>query len=335
MLEHIFRMFRYGMSYFIATSFFGKDVRTTVVKLYSFVRVPDNIVDVVEGWFDIKSDKIYCENKECLLANKNNICNHRCRDMLYKHYINAFTKLTKHYTHRQNAYKKKDTKDKIFWEYVDLFYTHKISFVYSKSFFESMKMDCSMRRYENYTQLESYMYGSAAVIGLMMCELMGVDNPLALPYAKMLGDAMQLTNFLRDIKEDIIYLDRIYLPLQDLKKHGLDHTDIIGFANDFKHKKPEKRSAFKLFMKDYIKLSREMYAEAEEWFKYLPNDARRAVSLASLLYQGILDKIERHEYNVFSKTARTNIWDKTKIIAKWNIQNFLDNYYYKWRRQWV
>lgn len=335
MLGHIIRMFRYGMSYFIATSFFGKDIRKAVVKLYSFVRIPDNIVDVVEGWFDIKSDKIYCENRVCGLADKQNICNHRCRDMLYKHYTSAYSKLKTHYTHRQKAYEKKDTKDKVFWEYVELFYTYNISFDYSKSFFESMFMDCTARRYDSYKQLDSYMYGSAAVVGLMMCEVMGVDNPLALKYAKMLWDAMQLTNFLRDIKEDIIYLDRIYLPAQDLEKYGLAHSDIIDFANDFKQRTPEKRSAFKHYMQEQIKISREMYAEACEWYKYLPSDARRAVSLASLLYQGILDKIEKHDYNVFSKTARTNVWDKMKIIVKWNIQNLLDTYAYKWRKQWV
>jgi phytoene synthase len=60
------------------------------------------------------------------------------------------------------------------------------------------------------------MYGSAAVIGLMMCQLMGKVDDVAIPYAHALGDAMQMTNFLRDIKEDYLELDRIYLPSDDL-----------------------------------------------------------------------------------------------------------------------
>lgn len=94
-----------------------------------------------------------------------------------------------------------------------------------------MLMDCEMHRYQTYEQLDYYMYGSAAVIGLMMCELMGKVDPQALPYAHALGDAMQMTNFLRDIREDFVDLDRIYLPEQDLAPYQLSHRDIEDFCS--------------------------------------------------------------------------------------------------------
>ncbi len=316
MLNYIFRMFRYGMSYFIATSFFSKTIRKDVLKLYSFVRIPDNIVDVVEWWFDIKSDTIYCENKICWYSNHNSICHHRCRNKLHDHYQNAYKILNQYYNDWKSAFDRKDFEDQKFGKYVKLFEEHKIPFEYSKSFFDSMIMDCSVFRYKNYEQVNIYMYGSAAVVGLMMCSVMWVEDSRALPYAHMLWDAMQFTNFLRDIKEDIIYLDRIYLPLQDLQKYGLDHDDIIKFSNDFENKKSEKWSAFKLYMKEQIVLCREMYKEASIGYQYLSKDARKAVSLASLLYQEILSKIEKNNYDVFSQSARTNIWDKIKVLYR-------------------
>lgn len=316
MLSHIFRMFRYGMSYFIATSFFWKKIRKDVLKLYSFVRVPDNIVDIVQWWFDIKSDKIYCENQKCWLLGINNICRHRCRNMLHNHYQNAYKILNEYYQNWKSAFDKKDFEDQKFGEYVKLFIDYKIPFEYSKSFFDSMIMDCSVFRYDTYKQLDNYMYGSAAVVWLMMCSVMWVNDSRALYYAEMLWDAMQFTNFLRDVREDIIYLDRIYLPLKDLQKYNLDHDDIILFANDFQNKNSEKWSAFQSYMKEQIKICREMYLQAEKWYKYLNKNVRKAVSLASLLYQEILNKIEKDNYDVFSKSARTNFWDKLKVLFR-------------------
>lgn len=335
MFSYVFRMFRYGMSYFIATIFFAKDIRKAVLKLYSFVRIPDNIVDVVDWWFDIKSNAIYCENKECWLSDKNSICRHRCRSMLNKHYQNAFVQLQSYYNQWKTVYTNQDVNDQVLGEYVQLFQDYKIPFEYSKSFFDSMIMDCSASRYNTYKQLDEYMYGSAAVVGLMMCSLMWVKDPRALPYAEKLWDAMQLTNFLRDIQEDIIYLDRIYLPLEDLQKYALDHDDIIAFANDWQNKNPQKWNAFQSYMKDQIVLCRKMYLEAIEWYQYLPIDAQKAVSLASLLYQEILNKIEKNDYDVFAKSARPNFLDKIRVLFKWKIKYIFNIYNDGWKKQLI
>ena len=95
--------------------------------------------------------------------------------------------------------------------------------------------DCSVHRYETYEQLECYMYGSASVVGLMMCHLIGFTDPAheetAKAYATELGNAMQLTNFLRDVREDYEDLGRIYIPTDILQDHGLSHEDIISFCH--------------------------------------------------------------------------------------------------------
>ncbi len=317
MLIYVFRMFRYGMSYFIATSFFSKEIRQAVLKLYSFVRIPDNIVDIVDGWFPIKWSTIYCENKACWFGDENNICTQRCRKMLHTHYVHAHKQLGTYYTQWNRAFQKKDIHHKQFGEYVRLFQEYAIPYEYSTSFFQSMVRDCIVDRYQTYEELEKYMYGSAAVIGLMMCCIIWVRDDRALAYARILWDAMQFTNFLRDICEDAIYLDRIYLPEQDLQKYWLLHEDIIHFSDDFDQRDPKKWAAFQSYMKVQIKTCRDLYRKATKWYPYLSVEARKAVSLSSLLYQEILSNIEKNDYDVFSLSARTTLLDKLRVWWKW------------------
>lgn len=294
MFWHIFRMFRYWTSYRIATSFFDSKTRDAVLTLYSFVRIPDNIVD------------------EPTLTQNNN---------LSAHYTEAKKRLEHYVQERKQAYTTNNTTHATLGEYVTLFTHHSISFAYSEAFFESMIMDATQHRYQRYEQLDHYMYGSAAAVWLMMCEIMNVRDEQALHYAHALGDAMQLTNFLRDIKEDYIDLDRIYLPEQDLQQYGLDHEDIISFCNNIEHKDEKQRSAFHSYMRDQIAHCRSLYQEAEKGYIYLPHDAKKAVSLASLLYQWILETIEQNDYDVFTKSARTSGRKKLTLALRWYIKN--------------
>ena len=87
------------------------------------------------------------------------------------------------------------------------------------SFMQSMKMDTHVSRYETYRDLEVYTYGSAAVVGLMMCRIAGVTDERATPHAEALGVAMQLSNFLRDMREDW-RRGRVYVPMEDLARFG-------------------------------------------------------------------------------------------------------------------
>lgn len=79
-------------------------------------------------------------------------------------------------------------------------------------------------------ELDKYMYGSAVIVGLMMNKIMNCNTTLCNYHGAALADAMQLTNFLRDIREDYIELDRIYMPLDELMKFGLTHDDIINLC---------------------------------------------------------------------------------------------------------
>ncbi len=134
--------------------------------------------------------------------------------------------------------------------------------------------DCSVHRYETYEQLEHYMYGSASVVGLMMCHLIGFTDPAheetAKAYATELGNAMQLTNFLRDVKEDYEDLGRIYMPAQILQDHGLSHDDVISFCHGgYATASAESKKVRADTMQASIARCRAMYAHSLDGLQYL------------------------------------------------------------------
>lgn len=289
MLTHLIRIFRYGTSYALATGFFPKSIAKKVLLLYSFVRIPDNIVDEVT-WIE-----------------------------LWWHYHQARVKLLALQDERIHAYTTKNREDSVWGQYVSLFHDNQIPFEYSQAFFKAMIDDCSIHRYETYEQLEGYMYGSASVVGLMMCHLIGFTDPdheeTAKAYATDLGNAMQLTNFLRDVREDYEDLERIYIPVQILQDHGLSHEDIISFCHGGYSKTPrEKQEARISAMQSLIAKCRAMYTHSLDGLQYLRPEWRGAVRLAALLYASILDKIEKNQDDVFSKSCRTSLWDKVKVM---------------------
>ena len=167
------------------------------------------------------------------------------------------------------------------------------------------------------------MYWSASVVGLMMCHIIWfIDKKhekKAKLYATELWNAMQLTNFLRDVREDYEELDRIYMPSEILKKYWLSHDDIWWFIE---WKKTDdimtdiKKESRKLYMQNMIAECRNMYAHSLDGLQYLNPEWRQAVRIAALLYESILDKIERNQYDVFTKSAKTNIWDKFKVLLQ-------------------
>lgn len=176
---------------------------------------------------------------------------------------------------------------------LDTFERYRIPFEYSEAFLDAMEQDTWKRTYADYAELERYMYGSAAVVGLMMCHVIGF-KPGALAYAEKLGYAMQLTNFLRDIKEDKESRGRVYLPQDELARFGDDHAG---------------------FMKFQIARADAMYEEANKGIPLLAPRGRFAVRTASNLYREILRKIEARGYDV-SVRVRTTFLEKILITIK-------------------
>jgi 15-cis-phytoene synthase len=174
-------------------------------------------------------------------------------------------------------------------------------------FLDAMEQDLSVGRYETYKDLRDYMRGSAAAVGMMMCYVLGAPvTPKVEKGACALGEAMQLTNFLRDVGEDA-RRGRIYLPLEDLASFAVPPTDVLDGVIT-----PE----FKNLMRFQIARARALYAEADRAIPLLPADTRKAVLLARILYSKILDKIEQNGFDVFTKRARTNKLEKLVAASK-------------------
>jgi 15-cis-phytoene synthase len=159
-------------------------------------------------------------------------------------------------------------------------------------FLRSMTMDLSVATYETYADLQFYMDGSAAVIGEMMLPVLEPrDMATAKPHARDLGDAFQLTNFLRDVAEDLDR-GRVYIPQEDLRRFS---ADPIGRVAD---------EHWREVMKFEIVRCRELYASADFGVDMLPISSQRCIRAARDLYSGILEKIESANYDVFTERVR-------------------------------
>lgn len=171
-------------------------------------------------------------------------------------------------------------------------------------FFEAMALDLVKDTWATWPELrDGYMEGSAAVIGEMMLPVLEPLTPEAFGPARALGHAFQLTNFLRDVGEDLDR-GRVYIPQEDLARHGADpHLRRVT---------PEWRA----MMKEQIARNRELYAEGQRGLGMLPPASRRCVGTALVLYSRILDRIEDADYDVFSGRLRVPQREKLAVAAR-------------------
>jgi phytoene synthase len=166
-------------------------------------------------------------------------------------------------------------------------------------FMVSMHSDLEVTEYADYDELRAYMHGSAAVIGLQMLPVLGTVVPReeAAPYAAALGVAFQLTNFLRDVGEDLDR-GRVYLPADLLAAHGVDR-ELLLWSRDTGARDPRIRAA----LTAAAGLTRGVYREAGPGLDMLDPVSRPCIRTALVLYGGILDAIEADGYAVLHHRA--------------------------------
>ncbi len=170
------------------------------------------------------------------------------------------------------------------------------------AFFRSMAMDVAVTEYHTWHDLLVYMHGSAAVIGEMMLPVLAPRSPAAVQPARDLGLAFQLTNFLRDIGEDLDR-GRVYVPRADLDRFGCDPS--ARRVDD----------AWRALMRFEIERARELYRSADTGVALLPPASARCVAAARTLYAQILDRIEAADYDVFTQRARVPLWRKLVTVG--------------------
>jgi len=164
---------------------------------------------------------------------------------------------------------------------------------YVEAFLHSMRMDLTVTEYATYDDLMEYVHGSAAVIGLQMVPVLEplVPREVADPYARDLGIAFQLSNFIRDVGEDL-QRGRVYLPVEDLDAFGvtrqhLEHGVVDG---------PVRR-----LLAFQVARTRELYRSAALGVRLLHPTSRPCIETALALYGGILDEVEAADYAVLGQ----------------------------------
>ena len=182
-----------------------------------------------------------------------------------------------------------------------------LPFVLFDELIKGCEMDLDTLRYENYDQLELYCHRVASVVGLLSIEIFGYQNPACHDYAVHLGKALQLTNILRDVKNDAAR-GRIYLPLAELKKFNFTEAEILNSR----------------YSENYFALATSVAARAKYFYqlakKTLPAADRKSMVAAELMgsvYWQLLQKLEANRFNVFGpQSVRLSKPHKLALILK-------------------
>lgn len=258
----------HGRTFFLATRLLAPEQRPAVHALYGFARRADDILD------DLESTATTGERADRL---------HRLATDLFDGLVQGKPTggdpALAAVAHAARRYG-------IPWELFD-------------DFLASMRMDLTITDYPDRAAVDRYMYGSAEVIGLQLLPVLGTVVPReeAAPYAAALGKAFQLTNFLRDVDEDLDR-GRVYLPADELAAHGVDR-DLLMWCHTTKRTDTRVRNA----LAEQHAVTRRIYDYARHGVDLLHPRSRACVGAAAVLYSEILDRIEAIDFDIFNQRA--------------------------------
>ena len=268
----------HGKTYYLATLLLPKHKRPFVHALYGFARYADEIVDSMDT-------------------------NRTALDRRQELEQWSWQMLQDIRSGRSN--------DPIGIALVDTVKKFDISISYFEAFLHSMAMDLEVTEYENFDALMEYVYGSAAVIGLQMLPVLGFQSQReseARAAAENLGIAFQLANFIRDVGEDL-ERGRIYLPLDELKRFEITRSELEQRVIT-----PNLIEALKY----QIARVRRLQNHASSGIKFLEPESQPCIEAASELYCGIVDEVEKIDFQVFAKRAKTSTFRRIRVaIPAW------------------
>ncbi|MBX5485611.1 MAG: phytoene/squalene synthase family protein [Mycolicibacterium hassiacum] len=261
----------HGRTFFLATRLLTPQQRPAVHALYGFARRADDILDDVLD--DVDPRRSTAERAERL---------HTLATQLF---------------HRMAG--DSEAGDPALAAVVDTARRYDIPWEMFDDFLASMRMDLTVTDYPDRAALDRYMYGSAEVIGLQMLPVLGTVGPPeeAAPYAAALGKAFQLTNFLRDIDEDL-QRGRVYLPADELAAHDVDR-DVLMWC----HANGRTDIRVRRALIDQHAQTRRIYDYARGGIALLSPRSRPCIAAALTLYSEILDRIEAIDFAVFAQRA--------------------------------
>jgi phytoene synthase len=254
---------RHGRTFFLATRLLPPSRRPAIHALYGFARHADDLVD--EPAPDLDAAQITARLDHLAEALDAGLRTGRCDDPVLVAVADAATR-------------------------------YAIDGALFAAFLRSMRMDLTVTDYPTRAALREYMYGSAEVIGLELLPVLGTvcDPAEAAPAAAALGQAFQLTNFLRDVAEDLDR-GRVYLPADELAAYGVDRGVL---SRCLAAGRPDSR--VRRALADQIARTRAVYRRARPGIALLHPASRPCVATAWTLYGRILDRVEACGYNVFA-----------------------------------
>ena len=245
----------YAKSFSFASKFLPENKRWATFAVYAFCRYTDNIVDEPrERPEELIQEEVQCMKKEL-----------------------------------DNSYKFGESEHPAFSAFIKSAKIFNIPSKYAYDLIKGVQMDTHKSRYRNFSDLYLFCYRVASVVGLMMTHILGFKDEKTLDYAEKMGVAMQLTNILRDVREDA-QMGRIYLPQDELEDFGVKEEDIIN--NNF-------TPQFKDLIKFQVERAKKYYSDSVPGIKDLDKDSRFAIYAAGKIYGGILTKLEEVDYNPF------------------------------------
>jgi len=271
MKNTIVKIFQKGsQTYFNSSRFFPTSIKKDVFILYSFVRTADDLVD------KIPSDK------------------------------KAFLKLKANFI---KCYAGEKITDTIVKDFVNLVKRKKFDQHWVMAFLSTMETDLRKKQYRSMNELNRYMYGSAEVIGLMMCQILQLPKS-ARHYARNLAKSMQYINFIRDIWEDY-HFRRTYMPQTELKKFGLTSLEPSYIKKN--------QNKFIIFIRSQIDYYFQLRDSAQPGFRYIPRQSKVAIKTADQMYLWTAKKIYQNPNLIFRKKVKPS---KFRILF-YGIKNYL------------
>jgi 15-cis-phytoene synthase len=270
----------HGRTFFLATRLLAPDQRPGVHALYGFARRADDILDDFDPVISIEQRQENLERLRTQLFNR-----------LVNNEVDGDDPALSAVVHSARVYG-------IGWELFD-------------DFLNSMRMDLTITDYPDRAALERYMYGSAEVIGLQMLPVLGTVGPReeAAPAAAALGKAFQLTNFIRDVNEDL-ERGRVYLPADELAAHGVDR-DVLTWCRNNRATDARVRRA----LIEQVATTRGVYDAARHGISLLAPRSRPCVAAALTLYSEILDRVEELDFAVFDQRATVGTRRRLQVAA--------------------
>ena len=160
-------------------------------------------------------------------------------------------------------------------------------------------------QYKTFEDLRLYCYRVASVVGLVCIHVFGYRDPAAEPLAERCGLAFQLTNIVRDVKEDA-GMGRIYLPEEDLAKFGLSAAELLATPDP---------ARFRPVLALEADRAREFYASGEELIPYVAEDSQPALWVLVTIYRRLLERIAEKQYDVFTARVALSRWEKLRILG--------------------